>query len=132
MIPMEPDVQRSVDIVWTMNSVIISKELVTTGVRLAITHHAVRKVYQRENKQTHTYVHFYLNASTWLKVKYFFLSMHIVVCKKGTFGKNCATICGHCKDEVACDKETGACPSGCQRWYEGIYCNQCRILLALV
>lgn len=72
IIPMEPDVQRSVDIVWTKNSVIISKELVTTGVRLAITHHAVRKVYQQENKQTHTYIHFYLNSFTWLKVQYFF------------------------------------------------------------
>lgn len=58
-------------------------------------------------------------------------SLQFLECDDGTFGKLCSNICGHCQDGDTCDKETGACPYGCQSGYEGIYCNQSEICLFL-
>lgn len=57
------------------------------------------------------------------------ISLQCLECDDGTFGKFCSNICGHCQDGDTCDKETGACPYGCQSGYEGIYCNQSEICL---
>ncbi|XP_062576188.1 multiple epidermal growth factor-like domains protein 6, partial [Saccostrea cucullata] len=33
-------------------------------------------------------------------------------CPKGFYGRNCSQSCGHCANDVTCDKVTGACLSG--------------------
>lgn len=55
----------------------------------------------------------------------------LLECDDGTFGTNCRILCGHCHKGQSCDKETGACPRGCEPGYEGIYCNKSKIALTL-
>lgn len=69
----------------------------------------------------------FLYISRYILCKDF--SLQFLECDDGTFGKFCSNICGHCQEGDTCDKETGACPYGCQPGYEGIYCNQRRICL---
>lgn len=51
----------------------------------------------------------------------------LLECDDSTYGSNCIYSCGHCQDEVPCDKKTGKCPSGCASDYEGIYCSKSKL-----
>ena len=44
-------------------------------------------------------------------------------CSDGFYGINCSTACGQCANNVACDKTTGRCPSGCKAGYWSDICN---------
>ncbi|ELU00609.1 hypothetical protein CAPTEDRAFT_206572, partial [Capitella teleta] len=44
-------------------------------------------------------------------------------CQMGSFGVNCASECGQCKDE-SCSPVNGHCPYGCQLWSVGDLCNE--------
>lgn len=45
-------------------------------------------------------------------------------CAVGYYGQNCKEKCGQCKDSPTCDKDTGACPNGCQQWWTGSICDK--------
>ncbi|XP_067667256.1 pro-epidermal growth factor-like isoform X2 [Haliotis asinina] len=48
-------------------------------------------------------------------------------CTEGYFGVNCRQSCGHCMDEVECDRSDGRCASGCEAGWFGVNCSQeCR------
>ncbi|KAK2191678.1 hypothetical protein NP493_48g07064 [Ridgeia piscesae] len=38
-------------------------------------------------------------------------------CDDKTYGVNCETPCGHCKDSSPCDVVNGRCSNGCEDWY---------------
>ncbi|XP_052791681.1 multiple epidermal growth factor-like domains protein 11 [Mya arenaria] len=45
-------------------------------------------------------------------------------CADGTYGKDCSSRCGHCRDGVGCAKVFGNCPArGCERGYNGAQCD---------
>ncbi|XP_048761472.2 uncharacterized protein LOC125670387 isoform X2 [Ostrea edulis] len=44
-------------------------------------------------------------------------------CKNRTYGVNCLEKCGNCKNDEACNVETGACPNGCTAGYHGTLCK---------
>lgn len=45
------------------------------------------------------------------------------VCDKGTFGLECKTFCGRCRDKDECDPVNGSCPNGCQSGATGFNCK---------
>lgn len=50
-------------------------------------------------------------------------------CAEGFYG-NCTAACGHCKNDAVCDKQTGACPSGCKDGYQPQVCtSECSMIL---
>lgn len=55
-----------------------------------------------------------------------------IECDYGQFGTNCSHTCGHCHKGKSCDKETGACPKGCDSGYKGIYCNKSKISVSFI
>ncbi|ELT89107.1 hypothetical protein CAPTEDRAFT_189356, partial [Capitella teleta] len=44
-------------------------------------------------------------------------------CQLGTFGINCSSECGQCKDE-SCSPVDGHCSDGCQLWFVGDLCKE--------
>lgn len=46
-----------------------------------------------------------------------------VECTEYTYGTNCTSKCGHCKDGVTCNFVDGSCPDGCQLGWNGDYCQ---------
>ena len=38
-------------------------------------------------------------------------------CPNGTYGYRCSKECGKCHNSEICDKATGNCDNGCERWY---------------
>jgi len=44
-------------------------------------------------------------------------------CEEGTWGTGCLNACGKC-DAGACNNETGICPGGCMKGYEGPRCDK--------
>lgn len=49
--------------------------------------------------------------------------MCFIDCKNRTYGVNCLEKCGNCKNDEACNVETGACPNGCTAGYHGTLCK---------
>jgi hypothetical protein len=44
-------------------------------------------------------------------------------CRAGYWGSDCNVACGACKDNAACDKNTGKCPKGCETGWNGANCD---------
>ncbi|KAL8586520.1 hypothetical protein ACOMHN_055224 [Nucella lapillus] len=47
-----------------------------------------------------------------------FCEVQVWVCVDRTYGSNCASNCGSCRNNDVCHKKSGACPSGCQSGYQ--------------
>lgn len=49
-------------------------------------------------------------------------------CKQGFYNSttNCFSRCGHCKDNVTCEKESGYCSNGCGPYFKDPYCQGTR------
>ncbi|PVD25283.1 hypothetical protein C0Q70_15783 [Pomacea canaliculata] len=45
------------------------------------------------------------------------------VCEGGSYGADCNSSCGHCKDNAPCDPISGNCPDGCAPGYTGDRCD---------
>lgn len=46
------------------------------------------------------------------------------VAADGNWGPENKWLCGHCKDELKCDKSTGKCQDGCAGGWNGDLCDQ--------
>lgn len=45
-------------------------------------------------------------------------------CPLGSYGTDCVYNCsGNCLDDVACNRNTGKCDTGCVIGYTGVMCN---------
>lgn len=44
-------------------------------------------------------------------------------CMNSTYGLECRTTCGHCRDRRQCHHVSGSCPSGCDRGVHGVKCD---------
>ena len=44
-------------------------------------------------------------------------------CDNGTYGLDCKGECGHCLDNMTCNKIDGSCSMGCVSGYSGKYCH---------
>ncbi|XP_062608945.1 cell death abnormality protein 1-like, partial [Saccostrea cucullata] len=54
------------------------------------------------------------------------VSLNCRVCNDGTYALNgVCEQCGHCKDDIPCDKGTGNCSSGCKKNWTGHLCKEC-------
>lgn len=40
-----------------------------------------------------------------------------------TYGLECRTTCGHCRDRRQCQHVSGSCPNGCDRGVHGVKCD---------
>lgn len=40
-----------------------------------------------------------------------------------TYGLECRTTCGHCRDGQQCHHVSGSCPNGCDRGVNGVKCD---------
>ena len=49
----------------------------------------------------------------------------VLVCKPGFYNRtsNCTDRCGHCRDNTACDSESGRCPGGCKPHFKDPVCQ---------
>lgn len=75
---------------------------------------------------------FWVEHKTFLFYKMSMLLSYTLECDDGKFGTDCRIVCGHCHQGQPCDKETGACLHGCEPGYDGIYCNKCKYMIALI
>ena len=48
---------------------------------------------------------------------YHLLTVSCAGCDDKTYGVNCETPCGHCRDSSPCDVVNGHCSNGCEDWY---------------
>lgn len=60
-----------------------------------------------------------------LTIRYFFFQ--IVDCDKGSFGVNCNSTCGHCRDLNHCFHIDGICLTECDAGYMGDLCETSRL-----
>lgn len=67
-------------------------------------------------------VAWYLELSLYEIVLLFLLE-----CTAGFYGDQCASSCGRCQDDSACQHVTGACDNGCQPGYQEPDCNKGRL-----
>ena len=44
-------------------------------------------------------------------------------CSPGTYGTNCSSRCGSCKEQGDCHHVTGVCQNGCAAGYNGSKCD---------
>ncbi|WAQ98172.1 MEGF6-like protein, partial [Mya arenaria] len=44
-------------------------------------------------------------------------------CVNGTYGENCAQICGRCVNDTVCDLYNGSCEFGCAEGFTGLQCS---------
>lgn len=51
----------------------------------------------------------------------------IVDCDKGSYGVNCNSTCGHCRDLNHCFHVDGICLTGCDAGYIGELCEKSRL-----
>lgn len=45
------------------------------------------------------------------------------MCPNTSYGAECKSTCGHCRDGVPCHHVTGQCMTGCEPGYTGQNCN---------
>ena len=50
--------------------------------------------------------------------------LFLTECSGGTYGADCAGLCGNCLYGGDCDKRTGNCTSGCNPGYYGSLCTE--------
>ncbi|XP_062580546.1 multiple epidermal growth factor-like domains protein 6 isoform X2 [Saccostrea cucullata] len=46
-------------------------------------------------------------------------------CKSGKFGKDCTSTCGHCSNDVPCNKVNGSCPENCAPGWKNTSDRKC-------
>lgn len=53
--------------------------------------------------------------------------LYKIECSDGSYGDNCSHQCsGHCRNNIACNHETGQCNGGCSEgWFSGNCSQQC-------
>lgn len=45
-------------------------------------------------------------------------------CTNGTYGANCGSTCGQCRNDADCDPISGMCTFGCDPGWQGLRCQQ--------
>lgn len=48
---------------------------------------------------------------------------YIKACSSGTYGNNCSSRCGKCRDMEQCHHINGTCMTGCDSGYQGFKCT---------
>ncbi|XP_071080721.1 multiple epidermal growth factor-like domains protein 10 [Haliotis cracherodii] len=52
------------------------------------------------------------------------LYLHDIECPDGSHGDDCHVPCGHCSDNIPCNKTDGLCPSGCAAGWTRPHCTR--------
>ena len=69
-------------------------------------------------------------VSSFLRCYFYAILYNFVLECMGSYGPNCASPCGHCKDGSTCDRLIGTCPNGCDPGWTGLLCANSKLLLA--
>lgn len=46
-------------------------------------------------------------------------------CSEGTYGRDCVSLCGKCRNGASCDPVSAECPGECDDGYLGNKCQDC-------
>jgi len=64
-----------------------------------------------------------LNSNSYgAKIQATTVIVFYTACDNTTYGDNCSSECGKCKDGAPCNPATGVCPDGCDAGYLGELC----------